>query len=67
MALNSDNTSMAGHAGQESDLGCTCSGSSEKDFIWILYALKCVSKYCNMESLKMVYFSHIHSHISLLG
>lgn len=29
-----------------------------------LYALKSVSKYCNIETLKMIYYSHIHSHIS---
>ncbi|KAG8248436.1 hypothetical protein J6590_108530 [Homalodisca vitripennis] len=29
-----------------------------------LYALKSISKYCNLETLKMVYYSHIHSHIS---
>lgn len=29
-----------------------------------LYVLKCMSKYCNMETLKMLYYSHIHSHIS---
>lgn len=64
MALNRDNASMAGHAGQDWDEHVL---AVQKKMLYGLYALKCKSKYCNMESLKMVYFSHIHSHISLLG
>lgn len=29
-----------------------------------IYALKSISKFCNLETLKMVYYSHIHTHIS---
>lgn len=44
---------------QEYDMGCTYYRSSEKYFIQIV-CLKCVSKYCNIETLKTAYFSHIH-------